>query len=125
VIGGVIGHQLGNSSRGRDHGTAAGAVVGGLIGNQVERDQQGPSAQREIEIERRPVERSVERCRTVQELREATTGWDVVYEYGGREFMTRMQSDPGRFLRVRVDVAPVEELPPPRRERRPAPPTYR
>ena len=126
VIGGVIGHQFGNSSRGRDHGTAAGAVVGGLIGNQIERDSQGnppPVA----EVERRPVERNVERCRVVQEVREATVGWDVRYEYQGREFARRMQSDPGRFVRVRVEVEPIEE--PPRRERRrderPAPPTYR
>jgi uncharacterized protein YcfJ len=121
VIGGVVGHQFGNSSRGRDHGTAAGAVVGGLIGNQIERDQAGPSASREIEVQRRPVERDVQRCRVVDEVREATVGWDVLYEYQGREFSTRMASDPGRFLRVRVDVVPVEEGPRPRRDR----PTYR
>ena len=119
VIGGVVGHQFGNSSRGRDHGTAAGAVVGGLIGNQIERDQAGPSASREIEVQRRPVERDVQRCRVVDEVREATVGWDVRYEYQGREFATRMSTDPGRFVRVRVDVVPVEEGPRPRRGDRP------
>lgn len=128
VVGGAIGRQFGNSTGGKDRGTAAGAIVGGLIGNQIERDAnaQGPSS-RELEVERRPVERNVERCRVVEEVREATVGWDVRYEYQGREFSRRMQHDPGRFLRVRVEVEPVEE--PPRREyrrdERPAPPTYR
>ena len=129
VIGGAIGRQFGNSTGGKDRGTAAGAIVGGVIGNQIERDANagGPSASRELEVERRPVERNVERCRIVEELREATIGWDVRYEYQGREFSRRMQNDPGRFVRVRVDVEPIDE--PPRRERRrderPAPPTYR
>jgi len=114
VIGGVVGHQFGNSSGGRDRGTAAGAVVGGLIGNQVDKDNRGaPGAT--TEVERVPVERNVERCRTVNEVREATVGYDVRYEYMGRQFNTRMDRDPGRSLRVNVSVAPMEgqELPPP------------
>jgi uncharacterized protein YcfJ len=121
VVGGVIGHQFGNSSGGRDRGTAAGAIVGGLVGNQIDRDnQRGPSST--TELERVPVTRDVERCRTVNEVREATLGYDVRYEYRGRTFMTRLARDPGRTLRVRVDVVPVEGAvePPP-----PPPPRYR
>ena len=128
VIGGAIGRQFGNSTGGKDRGTAAGAIVGGVIGNQIERDAnaQGPSAERErVEVERRPVERNVERCRVVDEVREATVGWDVRYEYQGREFATRLQSDPGRYLRVRVDVVPVDEPPRPRERRRDERPGYR
>ena len=128
VIGGVVGHQFGNSSGGRDRGTAAGAIVGGLIGNQVDRDQRGEPS-RSTEVERVPVERNVERCRTVNETREATLGYEVKYEYGGRQFTTRLDRDPGRNLRVNVSVAPVEgnELPPPPPPRKPRPdsPTYR
>ncbi len=121
VIGGVVGHQFGNSSGGRDRGTAAGAIVGGLIGNQVERDNAGPGAAREsVEVERRPLTREVERCRTVEEVREATVGYEVAYDYQGRTFTTRMQGDPGRTVRVRVDVVPIDEPPRPRqRERAP------
>ena len=125
VIGGVVGHQFGNSSGGRDRGTAAGAVVGGLIGNQVDRDQGRPGyGERVTEIDRVPVERNVERCRTVEEMREARVGYDVRYAYGGREFQTRLDRDPGRFLRVNVNVEAVEgdEMPPP--PARPGP-TYR
>ena len=127
VIGGVVGHQFGNSSGGRDRGTGAGAIVGGLIGNQVDRDQRG-EPYRSTEFERVPVERNVERCRTVNEVREATLGYDVVYEYGGREFTTRLDRDPGRALQVDVSIAPIEgnEIPAPRpRGPGPTPPTYR
>ena len=116
VVGGVIGHQFGNSSGGRDRGTAAGAIVGGLVGNQVDRDNYGPGSS--VEVERRPVTREVERCRTVQEVREVPVGYDVTYRYGGREFTTRMPFDPGRRLRVAVDIQPIEDSPPPPNYRR-------
>jgi uncharacterized protein YcfJ len=108
IAGGVIGHQFGNSSGGRDRGTAAGAIVGGLVGNQVDRDRGGPSGET-VEVERRPVTREVERCRTVQEVREVASGYDVRYRYGGRELTTRMPFDPGRRIRVAVDIRPIED----------------
>jgi uncharacterized protein YcfJ len=114
IVGGVAGHQVG-SGRGNDAATAAGAVIGGLIGNQVDRDQGrvGPGGS-STHVERVPVERNVERCRTVQEVREARVGYDVRYVYNGREFRTRLDRDPGQFLRVAVNVEPREgdELPP-------------
>lgn len=121
VVGGVIGHQFGNSSGGRDRGTAAGAIVGGLVGNQVDRQQGNVGSGSTTEIERVPVERNVERCRTVEEVREATLGYDVRYEYGGRQFTTRLARDPGRRLDIRVDLTPVEGR---RDERGPRPPGY-
>ena len=123
VVGGVIGHQFGSSSGGRDRGTAAGAIVGGLVGHQIEKDQAGAPVE---EVERVPVERDVRRCRTVNEVREATVGYDVRYEYRGREFRTRLPRDPGPSLAVNVDIQPVEprhDAPPPRP--RPGPPAYR
>ena len=123
VVGGVIGHQFGNSSGGRDRGTGVGAVVGGLVGNQVDRDRGNVGSGREVvEVERVPVERNVERCRTVNETREATLGFDVEYEYAGKRFTTRLPQDPGRNLRIRVDIEPVEggDLP-----SGPRPPSYR
>jgi len=118
IAGGVIGHQFGHSSGGRDRGTAAGAIVGGLVGNQIDRDNADNGPGTVTEVERRPVTREVERCRTVQEVREVPVGYDVRYRYGGREFMTRMPFDPGRRIRIAVDVNPVADQPPP-------PPVYR
>ncbi len=127
VVGGVIGHQFGHSSGGRDRGTAAGAIVGGLLGNQIDRNNAGDPDQVE-EVDRVPVERNVQRCRTVNEVREATVGYDVRYEYRGRQFVTRLPRDPGDRLAVRVEVQPVEtryDVPPPPPPPHPRPPSYR
>lgn len=124
VVGGVIGHQFGHSSGGRDRGTAAGAIVGGLLGNQVDRDNARDDTTVES-VERVPVDRDVKRCRVVHEVREATVGYDVRYEYHGRQFTSRMPRDPGRFVPVSVEVHPVEggyDAPPP--PRGPRPPAY-
>ena len=126
VVGGVIGRQFGDSNRGKNQGTAAGAIVGGLIGHQVESGNANATTTERVEVERVPVERNVERCRQVQEVREATVGYDVRYEYAGREFTTRLDRDPGRNLRVRVDVTPDEGREVPSRPApRPRPPAYR
>ena len=110
IVGGVAGHQVGRG-RGNDVATGVGAVVGGLLGNQVDRNNAEPPSQ-VTEVERVPVERNVERCRTVQETREVVVGYDVSYEYRGRQFTTRMPYDPGRMIPVRVDGAPVVNPPP-------------
>jgi uncharacterized protein YcfJ len=128
IAGGVIGHQFGQSSGGRDRGTAAGAIIGGLVGNQVDRQNAAPP-EVTTQTERVPVEREVRRCRTVGDVREVAVGYDVRYRYGGREFMTRMPYDPGRRVRVAVDIRPLEEPaapppPPPHAYDRPAPPVY-
>jgi len=123
IVGGVAGHQVG-SGRGNDVATGAGAVVGALVGNQIDRNNAGPPSQ-VTEVGRVPVDRNVQRCRTVQEMREAVVGYDVSYEYRGRQFTTRMPYDPGRMLPVRVDIAPVVNTPPaPPPQRGPRPPAY-
>ena len=122
IAGGVIGHQFGNSSGGRDRGTAAGAILGGVVGHQIE--NQNREGETRVEVERVPTERNVERCRSVDEVREAVVGYDVRYVYNGREFMTRLPDRPGPRIRVAVDVRPVAE--PPRPDRRdPNPEPYR
>ncbi len=126
IAGGVIGHQFGNSSGGRDRGTAAGAVIGGIVGNQIDRENAGPPPGEVTEVERRPVTREVQRCRTVQEVREVASGYDVRYRYAGREFVTRLPYDPGRRIRLAIDVRPVvDDPPPPAPPPGPAAPTYR
>jgi uncharacterized protein YcfJ len=125
VIGGVAGHQVGRG-RGNDAATAAGAVIGGLVGNQVDRNNGNVGGGGSVtEVERVPVDRNVERCRMVDEVREATVGYDVQYEYAGRRFNTRMPQDPGRFVRVNVDIRPegFDAAPPP--PMAPRPPSYR
>jgi uncharacterized protein YcfJ len=129
IVGGVVGHQVG-SGRGNTAATVGGAVIGGVVGNQVDRQQGyvGPGGPPATTVERVPVDRNVERCRTVQEVREARVGYDVRYVFAGREFQTRLDRDPGRFLRVNVQVAAAEGgevAPPPPAQPRPPSPTYR
>lgn len=111
LVGGVIGHQFGNSSGARDRATAAGALVGGLIGHDAER-QSGYARVRYEEV-RHPVTREVRRCRTVESTREAVIGYDVRYRYQGREFVTRLDHDPGPTLAIDVVARPVGAGPQP------------
>jgi uncharacterized protein YcfJ len=106
VLGGVIGHQFGNSSGGRDRGTAAGAVIGGLIGHDAEnRGGYDRVTSRQVyDVERVPVSRNVERCNVVADYRDEIRGYDVRYNYQGREYTTRTSYDPGRTISVNVDV---------------------
>ena len=90
VTGGVIGHQFDNGE-----GTAAGAIIGGIIGHQIERRNN----------EDRQDDLDFSRCRTVGDSGPANiVGYDVRYEYGGREYVTRMDHDPGRRLRVGEEI---------------------
>lgn len=91
VTGGVLGHQVDSGG-----GTAAGAILGGILGHQIER--------RNDRDDQPDLDRS--RCRVVSEGRGsgALLGYDVRYEYDGREYVTRMSNDPGRRLRVGRDI---------------------
>jgi uncharacterized protein YcfJ len=117
IVGGVIGHQFGNSSGGRDHGTAAGAVIGGLIGNDMERNSGGNTRydggynRAAYDVERVPVTRDVQRCNVVSDYRDEVRGYDVRYRYNGREYMTRLAYDPGPTLPISVDVRPSMRTP--------------
>lgn len=98
IIGGVIGHQFG-SGRGNDAATVAGALIGA-----------NHAANRHYEP-RRVVERTAYEttCRTVHDSRyeERISGYDVTYRYHGRLYHTRMPYDPGKRVRVRMDVSPA------------------
>lgn len=98
IIGGVIGHQFGGG-RGKDVATVAGALIGanhvathGSSGNRV-------------------VERTVyeTRCSTVHYARyeDRIEGYNVAYRYQGHTYRTWLPYDPGKRMRVRVDVSPV------------------
>lgn len=100
IVGGVVGHQFG-SGRGNDAATVAGTLIGAAIGND--------SAQRRYGHETVEYSRPVERCHTrVKHHREERIdGYDVTYRYNGQKYRTRMPYDPGRELRVRVDIRPA------------------
>lgn len=104
IAGGAAGNAIGDGS-GRAAATAIGLIGGALLGNRIEGS--GP-AQTEI----------VRSCGTQTYYEPRTVAYDVVYEYAGRQYRTQMAQDPGRY--VRLNVSPVDAMPPPP----PAYPTY-
>jgi uncharacterized protein YcfJ len=100
AIGTVVGNQIGRG-RGKDVARVAGALIGGAIGHNVSVDRQ-----RQLHgVGGRVVERCDVRYR--DRFEERIEGYDVTYEYAGREYLTRLPYDPGDRLRVRVDVTPT------------------
>ncbi|MEW5250508.1 glycine zipper 2TM domain-containing protein [Microbulbifer discodermiae] len=96
LIGAAVGNQLDHRSRGRKARTVAGAAVGAAIGHSV-------SSQRHSRYV------TEQRCRTVDEFttRRELVGYDVRYDYNGRQYLTRTERHPGDRIRVRVDVSPA------------------
>lgn len=101
IVGGVVGHQFG-SGRGNDAATAVGSILGAAIGN---------NAAVRANADYRSVEysRPVRRCDTRYQSREEQRidGYRVIYTYNGRKYATDMPYDPGKRLRIRVDVQPA------------------
>lgn len=67
-------------------------------------DDSGPEAVT-VEGQYRTVSSAQQRCRTQTDWRstDRVLGYEVTYRYGGREYQTRMDHDPGNRLRVRVN----------------------
>ena len=99
IIGGVIGNQVVHGKY-RDWGTVAGALLGGSLGNDYYHRQQATSGNGWAEP----------RCREVMRLREERqlAGYEVTYRYHGRDYVTMMDHDPGRRVRVAVSVDVAE-----------------
>lgn len=106
VIGGIVGAALGSKVGGGSarYATAAvGSMVGSMAGREVYE-----SAQRTKERQRNT---RVTVCDPVSEndnrtypMENTVSGYDVTYEYAGRQHMTRTNYHPGDRIRVRVDV---------------------
>lgn len=99
IIGGVLGHTLGKGHRDRGVATVAGTVLGGAIGRDM--------ASRQVSEPYVTQERS---CRTTHKYyeEERLAGYRVTYRYRGRTFSREMAEDPGKFVRVRVALDPLD-----------------
>jgi len=102
IIGGVVGHQFG-SGRGNDAATVAGSLIGAAIGSDAARKHNRRYGGSEV------YSRPVERCSTTlqEHQEERIDGYRVVYRYNGQRYATELPYDPGREIRVRVDVRPA------------------
>lgn len=103
IVGGVIGHQFGGG-RGKDAATAFGSLVGAAIGNDAAHRAAANRGYGSTQYSR-PVRRCETRMTSHQE--ERIDGYNVVYSYNGRRYATRTPFDPGKRLRIRVDVRPA------------------
>jgi uncharacterized protein YcfJ len=97
IAGGVLGHQFGDSSGGRDRATGAGALIGGLLGYQIDKSRDDDNPNRDLDLSR---------CRVVASGPKTLKGYDVRYRYNGEEYVARMDRNPGRRVVIGQDVQP-------------------
>lgn len=98
IIGGVLGHQMGRGD-GKKVATAAGTIIGAAVGNEM-----GKKHRRE------PYSHTEHHCRVSEDYyeEERVRGYQVTYRYRGETFSTEMDRDPGKFLRLRVKLTPID-----------------
>jgi uncharacterized protein YcfJ len=100
IIGGVVGHQFGGGS-GKRVATVAGSLIGASVAN--------AAAHRNAGYGSTEYSRPVKRCETHYQSHEEERidGYRVIYSYRGQKYSTRMPDNPGKRLRVRVDIRPA------------------
>jgi uncharacterized protein YcfJ len=103
VLGGAVGNALGHDSQNEKVGAVVGAVLGGAVGYDWSRRRAETAGVSPVYYHTQQV------CNVVQDVHEEEriAGYDVTYAYLGQTYTTRMSYDPGRTLRVRVQVDPV------------------
>ena len=89
IAGAAIGNSLGGRGADRAAATAIGMIGGAVVGDRVE----GPGGDRV---------QSVERCTVQNFVENRTSGYQVLYEYGGRQYSVQMSQDPGSTIPVQV-----------------------
>ena len=118
LIGAIAGGALGNATGARGAGgaaaTAIGMVGGAFVGDRFE----GPGQERT---------ETVQRCGTQNFFENRTVGYNVVYEFGGRQYSVQMPTDPGPTIAVQVSplgTSLAPQAPPPAVMVQPSTTTY-
>ena len=95
VLGALAGGALGNASGGHGAGQAAatliGAIGGSMVGDRIEGS--GPSQIQDVQ-----------RCSTQTFFENRTVGYNVVYEYAGKQYSVQMPNDPGPSIALQVSA---------------------
>lgn len=95
VAGGLLGSRIGEGS-GKVAAGAIGAGVGAIVGERLGSQESGAVT----------TTTPVQRCQQVDHYETVTTGYTVIYDYGGQRFSTRLPYNPGSQLPVSVSVTP-------------------
>lgn len=97
IAGGAMGNAVGNGN-GRAAATMIGVLGGAILGNRIEGRGQDNV-------------RTVQECTTQNSYENQTVGYNVVYEYAGRQYSMQTDREPGRYVPVSVqpavDVRPI------------------
>ena len=97
VAGGAAGNAIGDGS-GRTAATMLGIVGGAILGNRIE-GSPGTRMQEQTT------------CSTQNIYENRTVGYNVTYEYAGRQYQVQLPQDPGPTLRVQVTpMAPIRTM---------------
>ena len=95
IMGAIAGGALGNSIGGGDGravATVIGLIGGAMLGDRIEGGGQAQT-------------QNVQNCTTQTFYENRTTGYNVVYEYAGKQYSVQMPNDPGPF--VKLQITPV------------------
>ena len=97
IAGGAIGNNIGGGS-GRALATAAGVIGGAIFGDSIE----GAPP---------PVARQVTSCTNQISYENRVTAYNVLYEYGGKQYSIQLPNDPGQYLPVQITPSVVAAPP--------------
>jgi uncharacterized protein YcfJ len=108
IIGGALGNQVGKGD-GKTAATIGGAVIGGAVGNNIDRNNNNDSYD-----QYRDNSGTIRRCRLINDNSGDSRyggngGYNVTYRYAGQTYHAYTRRDPGRYIRVLVDVRPQED----------------
>jgi uncharacterized protein YcfJ len=108
IAGGAMGNAIGNGT-GRAAATVLGIFGGAILGDRIEGGSPAQVA---------TTQQTVNRCSTQNYLENRTTGYQVVYEYAGKQYSVQMPQDPGPTIQLQVapvaptlPAAPAQPLP--------------
>ena len=97
IAGGAIGNNIGGGS-GRVLATAAGVIGGAIFGDSIE----GAPP---------PVARQVTSCTNQISVENRVTAYNVLYEYGGKQYSIQLPNDPGPNLPVQITPSVIAAPP--------------
>ena len=88
IAGGAIGSNVGSGS-GRALASMIGFIGGAAMGDRIE-----GNAPSQVQ--------NVQNCTTQNFYENRTAGYNVVYEYGGKQYNVQMPNDPGQYVQLQV-----------------------
>ena len=101
VMGGLAGGAIGNAiggGGGRAAATMLGIFGGAILGDRIEGGGQTQY-------------QTVQNCTSQTFYENRTTGYNVVYEYAGKQHSVQMPNDPGPFVRLQITPVGATQYP--------------